>query len=303
MDTLKRISQVLESSEEITFDDSSKIVLMSDCHRGDGSWADDFAKNQNLYFTALTHYNNENYTYIELGDGDELWENKKISDIMGIHSDVFWLLSNFFNEGRLYFVFGNHDIVKRNLKNFFEYYDERSKKNITLFENIKFSEGLILKHTITDSKILVLHGHQADYLNDTLWRLSRFLVRYVWKPLELMGVNNPTSAAKNYKKKEAVEKKLLNWVKKENQMLIAGHTHRPVFPEIGEPLYFNDGSCIHPRCITAIEIADGSIMLVKWSVKTRSDGTLFVGREVLAGPTKLNEYFDYCGRPMVAPTV
>ena len=86
---------------------------MSDCHRGDGSWADDFSKNQNIYFAALTHYYNENYTYIEIGDGDELWENKKLSDIIQVHSDVFWLLSKFYNEDRLYLIFGNHDMVKK----------------------------------------------------------------------------------------------------------------------------------------------------------------------------------------------
>ena len=84
---------------------------------------------------------------------------------------------------------------------------------------------------------------------------------------------------------------MIEWAKKEKQMLIAGHTHKPVFPEPSEPLYFNDGCCIHPRCITAIEILDGNIMLVKWNIQTKNDGTLFVGREVLAGPTKLTDYF------------
>ena len=62
MYTLKRLSKVFESSEEIPFDDSSRIILMSDCHRGDGSWADGFMKNQHIYFAALNHYFNENYT-------------------------------------------------------------------------------------------------------------------------------------------------------------------------------------------------------------------------------------------------
>lgn len=74
-------------------------------------------------------------------------------------------------------------------------------------------------------------------------------------------------------------------------MLIAGHTHRPMFPEVGEPPYFNDGSCVHPHVITAIEIANGDIMLVKWNIKTKNDGTLFVDRDVLAGPRKLKDYF------------
>ncbi|HBV87911.1 MAG TPA: serine/threonine protein phosphatase [Desulfosporosinus sp.] len=296
MNKLKRISKVFEAADEILFDDSSRIILMSDVHRGDGSWADDFSKNQNLYFAALNHYYNENYTYIEIGDGDELWENKNLSDIVYVHSNAFWLLSKFYNDGRLYFIFGNHDMAKRNEKfvvnNMYQYYDERENKYIPLFKNIKIHEGLILKHRVTNDKILLIHGHQASFIDYDMWRLTRFLVRYLWRPLELFGVNDPTSTAKNYEKKDAVERKLTEWVMQEKHMLIAGHTHRPMFPEVGEPLYFNDGSSIHPRCITGIEIADGNITLVKWNVKTKDDGTLFIGREVLAGPRRLKDYFD-----------
>jgi UDP-2,3-diacylglucosamine pyrophosphatase LpxH len=295
MNTLKRLSKIFEASEEIPFDDYSRIVLMSDCHRGDGSWTDDFSRNQNIYFVALNHYYNENYTYIEIGDGDELWQNKKLTDIVKAHSDVFWLQSKFFNEGRLYLIYGNHDIVKSNNKfvreNLYQYFNEVSKRDIPLFKNIKIHEGLVLKHNTANEKIFLVHGHQVDFLNDKLWRLARFLVRYLWTPLELYGVNDPTSTAKNYYKKEAVGKKLTEWVKKEGHMLIAGHNHRPMYPEVGEPPYFNDGSCVHPRCITAIEIIDGNIILVKWNLKTKVDGTLFIGREVLAGPRKIKDYF------------
>lgn len=294
MNKLKRISKVFESAEEIPIDDSSRIVLMSDVHRGDGSWADDFSKNQNLYYAALNHYYKENYSYIEIGDGDELWKNKKLSDIIHVHNDVFLLLAKFFNEGRLYLIFGNHDMVKRNTKfannNLYQNYDEQEKKYIPLFENIKLHEGLVLSHSLTGQKILLIHGHQVSLLDYEMWWLSRFLVRYLWRPLELFGVNDPTSTAKNYHKKDAVERKLTEWVTREKHMLIAGHTHRPMFPEVGNPQYFNDGSSVHPRSITAIEIADGYITLVKWSVKTKDDGTLFIGKEVLAGPTKLKDY-------------
>lgn len=295
MNTLKRVSQVFKAADEIPFDDSSRIVLMSDCHRGNGSWADDFARNQNLYFAALSHYYKEKYTYIELGDGDELWKYKNLSDIVSIHSHVFWLLSNFYKEGRLHVIFGNHDIVKKYDKfvknNMYEYFDEKERKYIPLFPDIKLHEGLILKHKATGDKILLIHGHQGDLINDGMWRLGRFLVRYLWGPLSSIGINDPTSAAKNYDKKDEVEQKLTEWVKKEKHMMIAGHTHRPMFPEAGDIPYFNDGSSVHPRCITAIEIAEANITLVKWNIQTREDGTLFIGREVLAGPRKLKDYF------------
>ena len=72
-------------------------------------------------------------------------------------------------------------------------------------------------------------------------------------------------------------------------MLIAGHTHRPMFAEDGAPLYFNTGSAVHPRCITALEINYGQIQLVKWFINTRLDGTLFIDRKILAGPLILKE--------------
>ncbi|MCX7715649.1 MAG: metallophosphoesterase family protein [Clostridia bacterium] len=290
MSVSKRISQIFESAERIFFDDLSKIVLISDCHRGNGNSTDNFLKNQHLYLAALTKYYSEDYIYIEIGDGDELWENKTAGEIIQAHRDIFELLSKFFNEKRLYFIYGNHDIIKKNNK-IYQYFDDHEKRNVELFKNIQIHEGLVLKHMSRNCEILLIHGHQADFFNDKLWRLGRFLVRYLWKPLENFGVNDPTSAAKNYDKKEKIDKKLIDWAKEEKRMLIAGHTHRPMFPEAGEVLYFNAGSCVHPHCITAIEISEGCICLVKWDLKTKRDGSLFIGKDILAGPVRLGEFF------------
>jgi UDP-2,3-diacylglucosamine pyrophosphatase LpxH len=295
MFTQSRLNKVFKAAEQISFDDSSKIVLMSDCHRGDGNWGDNFLNNQNLFFGALDFYYRKDFTYIELGDGDELWENRKLERIINIHSDAFWLMSKFYKEGRLYMLYGNHDQVKKEKdfaqKNLKSYYVESIKKQVALFPNIKIHEGLILNYNNSDNLILLIHGHQADFLNYDLWKLSRFLVRYLWRPLELTGVRDPTSAAENHTKKEKVEKKLTEWTKKQKHMLIAGHTHRPMFPQPDEALYFNDGCCVHPRCITAIEIENGTITLVKWTVKTRKDRSLYVDRVELEGPVKLQDYF------------
>lgn len=292
-----KLSRIFYTADCIYFDDTSKFVIMSDCHRGDGSWADSFSKNQNIYYAALNYYYNMGYTYIELGDGDELWENYELSEIMNQHRDVFSLLSDFIKRGKIHFIYGNHDIVKRN-KGFarsdkYRFMRDKDKVDVTLFDRIKFHEGLVLKHIYYDKKIFLVHGHQMSLMNDKLWWLSRFLVRYLWRPLELIGVNDPTSTAKNYKKKEVIECKLIDWVKKERHILIAGHTHRPMFPAVGEWPYFNDGSCIHPYGITSIEISGGNIALVQWSIKTKIDGTLYVGRRILAGPERLVSYFEY----------
>lgn len=292
----KRLSQILSSSVQIPFDDYSRFIIMSDCHRGDGGWSDNFSGNQNLFFAALTYYYERGFTYIELGDGDELWENRKIGNIIQPHSDAFWLMSQFYRTGRFYMLYGNHDIIKREPKysktNCASFYCDSANCRLPLFPEIMIYEGMLLKYKNTPYQIFLTHGHQADILNDTLWRLSRFLVRYVWKPLELIGIRDPTSAAKNNERKNKVERRLADWSDKQKQMIITGHTHRPVFPDVGEVLYFNDGSCVHPRCITGIEIAGGTISLVKWAVMTKPDRTLFVGREVLENPVRLMDYFQ-----------
>lgn len=276
MTSLKRLSQLFESAARVPIDDSSRIILMSDCHRGDGSQADEFFRNENLYLSALNHYYNQGYIYIEIGDGDELWENKKLPDIINAHQNVFQLLEKFGRGGRLYTIYGNHDMVKRS--------DPGVRESLVL--DYQGGEG-----PERNKKILLVHGHQVDALNSTFWRFSRFLVRYFWRPLELFGINNPTSPAVNQVKKEKIARRLTDWVIREDQMIIAGHNHRPMFPEIGEPLYFNDGSCVHPQFITGIEIDRGEIALVKWSVKVKGDGLLYVGKDYIADPKKLSDFF------------
>ena len=289
MRTAKKLTKVFQNSSEISFDDKSKIVIMSDCHRGDGTWSDDFLRNKPIIFRALNYYFDNGYTYIEIGDGDELWENKNIKDIIKEHRDIYTLIKKFNENNRLYMLYGNHDNIKKN-------YSFVKNKNESLYEFNKIKsgiyEGLILKHQITNDKIFLVHGNQGDLINDGLAWLSKFLVRNFWRKLEIIGINNPTSSAKNYHKKKKHEEKMAKWADKNGQMLIAGHTHRPVFPKVGESLYFNDGSCIHPYSITGIEIENGLITLVKWDMITKEDGCLFVHRDPIVKPGKLKDYFN-----------
>ncbi len=77
----KRIDTAYRSARRIPIDNTARIVIISDCHRGSGNWADDFARNQNAYYAALSAYYRQGFTYIELGDGDELWEYNSIAEI------------------------------------------------------------------------------------------------------------------------------------------------------------------------------------------------------------------------------
>lgn len=282
-----RLNKAFENALTIPLRSNSKFILMSDCHRGTGTSSDNFLKNQNLFFAALTYYYDRGFTYIELGDGDELWENRSFGQIVSIHDNAFWLLSQFYQRGRFYMIYGNHDIAKRSNRCISKHLNSFQCHSMDeeLFPELEVHEGLILETPSSERNVYLAHGHQADTLNSTFWVLSKFLVRYVWKPLENLGVLDPTSAARNNTKKKKTEERLSHYADRENQILITGHTHRPMCPTNTRELYFNTGSCVHPRCITGIEIENGLIRLVKWTYVTRRDYTLCVGREVLETTT------------------
>lgn len=288
----RRLDNALLSARTVMVGATSKLVLMSDCHRGCGNWSDDFARNKTIFCAALEHYYAQGYTYIEIGDGDELWKNKRFEEIASVHWNVFALMRSFYLDNRLYLLYGNHDIVKRKHPRMLDkIFDSAANKERPLFPGLPVEEGLALKLEGTEHVSYLVHGHQADFFNDTLWPLARVLVRHVWNPLELIGFSDPSSAARNNKVKEKVERRLEEWAEEQKRVLIAGHTHRPVFPEPGEGRYFNDGSSVHPWSITAIEVQQDTIALVKWEQKTHTDGTVYIGKEIIAGPSMLADYF------------
>lgn len=284
MSYTSRLTRAFRNAPVLPLGPCSRYVLFSDCHRGNGTWGDNFLKNQNLYFTALKHYYAQGYTYIELGDGDELWENRRMSQIIEIHNNVFWLLSLFYRQGRLYLLYGNHDMEKKrpgySNQVCATYFCTDSQCQQPLFPGLTFYEGIILEQCNGKQRLYLTHGHQADPLNSTFWKLSRFLVRYLWQPLEHFGMLDPTSAAKNYTHKDRVEQRLSDYAAKSGDILITGHTHRPRLS--ADAPYFNTGSCVHPRCITCLEIVGDKITLAKWTCDTRKDNTLYVNREVLS---------------------
>lgn len=183
MSSYSRISRSFESACRLPLETDSKYVIFSDCHRGTGSHNDNFLKNEFVYLAALKHYFRSGFTCLELGDGDELWENRSFSAIKRSHPETFELLSEFFHDNRFYSVFGNHDIVKKapsfSSKYCDSYYYERSLREVPLFPRIVYYSGVILEDRVNGNDVYLTHGHQADILNSTLWPLSRFLVRYV----------------------------------------------------------------------------------------------------------------------------
>lgn len=137
MSFISRFDRAFKDAPVIPFSDTSKFILFSHCHRGDNSSADDFANNRNIYYHALKQYYKNDFTYCELGDGDELWENLSFTTIFESHQNVYGLMQLFFNENRLHLMWGNHDMIYKNKyqveKNLHSFFDRKTGTDKPLF--------------------------------------------------------------------------------------------------------------------------------------------------------------------------
>ena len=299
----------LERIRHIKFTPGMKLIVMSDMHRGDGSGADDFAQNSLIYRCALEYYLENGFTYVELGDAEELWENDNFDQIYITHTSVYELLAKFHDpdpeKTRYLKVWGNHDL----------YWKVNEAVYRTLFPGIEIHEGIVLETGLREGggevsgAILLLHGHQADpKCSGEAAAVSRFFVHNFWPDLQRCGVKDPTRAAINPGLCNEVDKRLHEWASRNDQgiaAIIAGHTHRAVFENLSltERRYleskvktdgikiknqpdgssYNTGSCVHQLCITGIEITFENgprLRLIKWGQSTEGKA-LTIQRTVL----------------------
>lgn len=305
METLPKLERV----QRLILAPGLKLVCMSDMHRGDGSGADDFAQNSLIYRCALGHYLENGFTYVELGDAEELWENDNFDQIYITHTSVYELLAKFHDpdpeKTRYLKVWGNHDL----------YWKDNEAVYRALFPGIETHEGIVLKTGKREgcdeisSAILLIHGHQADpKCSGEAAAVSKFFVHHFWPDLQRCGIKDPTRAALNPGLCNEVDKRLHEWANHNDQgiaAIIAGHTHRAVFENLSlteqryleskvktdgvkinhqpDESYYNTGSCVHPLCITGIEITlenGPCLRLVKWGQATEGHA-LTIQRTVL----------------------
>lgn len=299
MRTDQRLTEAYAGARVVPLDANSRYVFLSDSHRGDGSLSDEFTRNQLVYLHALRHYFRHGYTFVEVGDGDELWEHS-ITHIKEAHYEVFETIREYSDAGRLIVIWGNHNIQLSDkeyvAKNYYTYYHQHKQMAFDFLQGIEPCEAIVLRNEGTGQEFLVLHGHQGDFLNDQAWYPTMLSLKYFWRYLHAFGIRNPASPVKNRHKRHKIEKNFNKWIAKHDRALICGHTHRFKYPRAGELPYFNTGSCIYPASITAIEIAEGLIQLVRWRVQVAEEGNLHVEREVIRGPDPLAKFRATGGR-------
>lgn len=278
----ERLSGVLARAERLPFDRHSRLIFFSDLHRGNAGRADAFMRNRDIFLGALEYYWERGFTYIEVGDGDELWKNPSFDEVRRAHGAVFDALHRFHEAGRLRLLGGNHDGIPSSGR-----------------DGLPVSEALLLQCRETEQEILVLHGHQADFKNDRLQPALQWFARHIWRHLQNHGLRNTLPEIEDLPSarrivrgvahlamanQRAIENRLKALAQSLGRTILCGHTHRPAFATEGGAPYFNSGSGIQPGYITGLEITQGQIALIRW--KETSLG-LRGAREVLTAPRSL----------------
>jgi predicted phosphodiesterase len=287
-----------------------RVVVFSDLHLGNGGSRDDFLPNAELLSAALRrYYLPRRFTLVLNGDVEEL-QRFRLADIRRRYAVFYGLLEQFARLGRLERLLGNHDAELAVLRD--------------PYPAARLLEALCLE--LGGESILLFHGHQASYVQTYFLGLVATLLRYAANPL---GIHN-WSVSRSNPRRFRVEKRVYAFARAHRQLVLIGHTHRPLFQSLSKldalrfrieelcrrvpsaggrrraaleeelaarkveleelltkhgsgkegtlytspllvPCLFNSGCCIGRRGLTGMEIAEGSIALVHWFDRNRSE--------------------------------
>jgi predicted phosphodiesterase len=203
------------------------IIIFSDQHKGTRNGSDDFELSEKNYLKALDYYNKEQYSFISLGDSEELWENSVLA-VMKHYKKTFEAEAQFANRYAFYKVYGNHDL-------FWDYDPFASTYLKKMYNtNISIYGGIVLRIELNNRKIDIFctHGHQGDKQSDGN-AFSKWFVSYFWGPLQAYLEINTNRPSANNELKTLHNQLMYHWAKKkDNIILVTGHTHQPVFASL-----------------------------------------------------------------------
>jgi UDP-2,3-diacylglucosamine pyrophosphatase LpxH len=209
---------------------TGRLAIFSDHHRGAGAWngADDFKRCERAYRSALAHYLERGHRLALLGDVEELWENS-VPKPLDAYPEVLELERAFYEDGRLWRFYGNHDLVWSSPKMVRRFLRERVGAELEVRESLKLD---VYDGDRKRGRIYLAHGHQGTLDSDVFAPLARLPVHYIWPRLQNSVHFASTSPAIDFALRERHDRAMFAWacdVAPEPLVLIAGHTHKPVF--------------------------------------------------------------------------
>ena len=219
-----------EATEERVLETDDRIVIFSDHHKGGRDHADDFWRCEAAYAAALGHYLESGYSLYILGDGEELWEEDQ-EKVLAEYQNTLRLEGCFLREQRYERFFGNHDQEWSNPERASPL---RAALDPTNTHPLKVREGLRLawrQGTTVRGPIFLVHGHQGTVESHLLSWPSEFLVDQGWARAQRMLRKPWNTVARDHRLRARHDRAMWRWAEKhpDRPVLIAGHTHRPVF--------------------------------------------------------------------------
>ena len=206
---------------------SAKFVIFSDHHKGNRDGADDFKICERAYNAALAYYDRLQYTLIALGDVEELWEEWP-ETVLKAYKHTLELEGKFHQDGRYLRFWGNHDDA-------WSHPDLVKQRLVSALGGmpLQVRESLILHLRDGEEelgRLFLIHGHQGTFDSERIAPLSKFLVRYGWRPVQRIFKISVNTPSQDFVLRYEHESAMYLWSQaQEKVVLIAGHTHRPVF--------------------------------------------------------------------------
>ena len=217
-DINRRLKKLYQDGKTIPINESSRLVILSDLHMGNGGKRDDFIQNGEMVHTVLKdYYQEKHYTLILNGDIEELLRFSQTA-IKKHWQQIYDLFNDFLQRKALFKLFGNHDYELHNR-------DKAPSGPSTL----PTREAVTLRHKSGD--LLIFHGHQAGRLkHDFSQRFVSMILKYIATPL---GIKN-YSVAHDSKKRYIIEKRVYDFARSRRIIAVIGHTHRPLFESLSK---------------------------------------------------------------------
>jgi predicted phosphodiesterase len=231
--SLSRLQQdILQGNRQkgpvIPFDqEHARFIIFSDQHKGGRDGADDFMAAEQNYLSALSYYYDHGFTFINLGDCEELWECPP-AKVMAENRAALLEEARFLQQKRYYRVFGNHDLEWR-------YSVPRLQFLKPIFgKKLKVYEGIILQtqYNDRDYRIFLTHGHQGDMRSDGN-TFSKWFVAAIWTPVQRFFNVHADTLSDSFDLADRHNIIMYEWsMQYQHTFLISGHTHKPVFASL-----------------------------------------------------------------------
>ena len=292
---------LFDTSPSFPLTTSSRLLVLSDLHLGDGSGRDDFLPNGDLLREILQrHYLPRGSALVLNGDVEEL-QRFSLARIRSRWGSLYEQFEAFSAGAGLHRIVGNHDEA--------------------LWRHAPGPDGAVLRAGVRlaygAETLFVFHGHQATIFFERFNELSGFFLRHFANRLRIRSAPAHYESTRRYR----TEHRVYEFSTSRRIVSVIGHTHRPLFESLSRadslrarieqlcreypavparvrreieemvqgykeelamvseregrsgslygdslpiPCLFNSGCAVGNRGLTAIEIEDGHIALVHW---------------------------------------